>query len=52
MKVLELEISRLKGTIAAQAGDMDLTAFFFRTAGEEKSYIEDLKQRLKCVFAR
>ena len=49
VKALTSEVARLKSRLAAQANDEDLMTFFFKYSNEERSYVEDLKERLASV---
>jgi len=48
---LQSEVARLKGRLAAEAGDEDLLSFILRPEGKDESvsYVDDLKRRLKYV---
>ena len=39
----------MKSQLAAGANDEDLMTFFFRSSGEDVSYMEDLRKRLRYV---
>ena len=51
IQTLTLEVNRLKGRLAAEAGDEDLLKFVLQCSAEERSYIDDLKKRLAYVLA-
>ena len=50
IQTLTLEVNRLKGRLAAEAGDEDLLKFVLQCSAEERSYIDDLKKRLAYVL--
>lgn len=50
VRVFEAEITRLKTRIAAQGDDEDLMNFFFKSSGEDLTYVNDLKNRLAYVM--
>ncbi|OBZ67158.1 E3 ubiquitin-protein ligase BRE1 [Grifola frondosa] len=52
INVLELELTRLKTRLAANAGDEDLMSFLFKDQQESSSYVDDLKQRLSTAEER
>jgi hypothetical protein len=47
---LHSELARLRAQLAADAGNEDLMAFFFREKEEDVSYIEDLRNRVTYGF--